>query len=373
MSLRALVTADVHAYNNLPFAKIDRETGYSDRLRDVISVLDQMKTYAVKNCIHDIFILGDLFDKRMLDGVTLPLVVETVARMAKNVGTVHIMGGNHEATNAQADHYTTNVFATVPNVRVISGAQKIEGISFWALPYKPEKQYRETLEDMTDEFRAIRGEVFLLIHQAVYGARVGSWLCPDGIRAEELSPYAGVLAGDFHTHQEFLPDMRGYYVGAPLQHNFGDAGENRGVWDVTFGDDNSMVSKFVPIESPKFHVWQMGFGPDGFEADDAPDVMPNDYVQIVVHCAGDKSADKEAQVEEIAGSTYDIGVRLVKVRWSMERVHKKRLAIAKDKAGVISLPTAMQQYVEHNVFGGMDKQKLIDIGLAALRSAGGGA
>ena len=64
-----------------------------------------------------------------------------------------------------------------------------------------------------------------------------------------------VLAGDNHKRQQIkgLTDCQGYFLGAPMQHNWGDEGAERGYTIFTL-DKAGLVGtpEFIPSRSPKF-------------------------------------------------------------------------------------------------------------------------
>jgi hypothetical protein len=283
MSYRALFTADVHLCNTLPFAVRDPDTLITDRLRDVLDVLDQMCAYACEEGISDVWIVGDLLDKRLVDAVTLKLVADALAGPSSLAGhhNVWISPGNHEAHDADCRHYAVDALGHLHQpITVIGGegswVEPVSGFRIYAMPYLPPARAHRTLDGLGAETADL-----LLIHQTVRGACVGGWQSPDGLDPAQLLDISKhVLAGHFHSPQDIRADGHSApmsYLGAPLQHHFADVGDSRGFWDFTFTSDGRLGRK-VPIDgAPRFHSLQWIVGG---EPPDVSAISQKDYVDL---------------------------------------------------------------------------------------------
>jgi DNA repair exonuclease SbcCD nuclease subunit len=96
----------------------------------------------------------------------------------------------------------------------------------------------------------------LLFHLGVSGAFVGSGNYPmaDAFDVEDLRPdiFKYIIGGHFHKAQKIGGYEHVFYCGAPLEHSFGDEGEDKGFWVVDTSKRYDI--DFVPIPSPKFHT-----------------------------------------------------------------------------------------------------------------------
>ena len=282
MSYRALYVADVHLSNTLPFAERDPQTLITDRLRDVLQVLEQMRVYADQHEITDVWIIGDLLDKRLLDAITLKMAVEAVNELNQRHRVV-LVPGNHEAGDAACRHYVLDGFAQLADVAVIGNEGQwydtINGPRVYAMPFLPQARATDVLRKLIDS-----GERpdLLLLHQTIRGGRVGGWEAKDGLDPELLAAVSPtVLSGHFHTPQQVGETIT--YLGAPVQHHFQDVDESRGFWDISLGDE--IQAEMVAIDgAPRFHVvpWITSGQPPVI------DVSPGDYVKLLVQ--GPKSA-----------------------------------------------------------------------------------
>lgn len=95
----------------------------------------------------------------------------------------------------------------------------------------------------------------LLYHGMVKDSRyVNGMAAEDGTEPKTLDlPVDVVICGDNHKFQE-LPGFKntlGWYVGAPMQHNWGDSDDVRGFLMVTIDADGTKV-EHIPSKHPKF-------------------------------------------------------------------------------------------------------------------------
>lgn len=285
MSYRALFTADVHLCNTLPFANRDPATLVTDRLKDVLGVVQQMCWYGCEHSIDDVWIVGDLLDRRLLDAVTLKLVADALSSMDSLAGhhNVRISPGNHEAHDGDCRHYTVDAFAHLHQpIKVIGGegdwVEPMPGFRAYALPYLPPARAERVLEGLAGSAADL-----LLVHQTIKGGCVGGWESPEGLDPALLTGISKhVLAGHFHTPQDIVVAnaLPVSYLGAPLQHHFADVGDDRGFWDITFNSDGTRTAVKVPIEgAPRFHKLQWIVGG---EPPDVSAISTQDYVDLVI-------------------------------------------------------------------------------------------
>lgn len=362
MSFRALFTADVHCHNSLPYAVRDPETLISDRLQDTLSVLDQMGTYAREHDIPDIFILGDLLDKRLVDAVTLKMVAAKLSGLNEE-RRVRLVPGNHEAYDGQARHFALDVFREM-DIWVASpgpdgdvGFQvKSADLQFVALPYGPTDRALEVIRMIgqgSDPQHTI-----LLLHHSLKGGRVGEWVCPEGIDQEILHPFAAVLAGHFHTSQNLYDDV--YYLGAPLQHNFGDRGEERGFWDVTFDGGAMTKMELVPVTAPRFHELEFASCAPEFESPGP------DYFRVRVVASESDMKLRMRQATELCHELKRAGARYANpVPHALKEPAKNRLKVGPELGWSAVVHSWMTACSVHT----MERPRLEDLGLSLIAEA----
>jgi len=385
MSYRALWTADVHIYNGLPYAKRGADSLITDRLIDTVSVLKEMGRYAQTNGIEDLWIAGDLFDKRLLDAITLRAVIRTLHKLLATdaVNRIHMIGGNHDAHDAAAVYYTLDALSEMgeDRIRIYDAEERplppeeFGGVRFLPVSYKPKMATREILEEAAEQKWA--KDTFVVGHQTIVGVRSGEWIAPDGIRPQELAPFAGAILGHYHDPQDITDQI--FYLGAPLQHTFGDAGSERGFWDISIEGPKIVERTKVRVTSvPKFHVIPVQATIEGgklrVDVDDetgqAAAPQAGDYVWVQVHGTEDAVKRTEEWTSQYEMLQREVGVRLVKVTHVVTAAAKSRLKIKKTAGGTISIPAAMRGYVEQQNPEGLDRARVLELGERALSAAG---
>lgn len=286
MSFRGIFTADIHCSNALPFALRDPETLVADRLLDTLGVLDEMSRVAIEQNARDIFILGDLVDKRLIDAVTLKMVTAKLKKLQKEGHTIHLLPGNHEAYDAKARHFVLDAYADM-DVRLhsiaadpaceASGTFLLDNdMRVAALPYQPDEVARQQLLKWAE--LAKHEPMVLMLHQTIKGAKVGEWECPEGIEHDLLAPFSSVLSGHFHTPQTVSPGV--HYLGAPVQHSFSDVGDERGFWIIDIDHIGMVKMTMVPVKSPRF--FELSYPSAHFAEQMAAVPGHGDYVKIRV-------------------------------------------------------------------------------------------
>jgi DNA repair exonuclease SbcCD nuclease subunit len=364
---RAIFLADLHVSNSLPYAhRLDQKSPVTDRLVDTLKVLDEAARYAVENEIGEVYVVGDLLDRRLLDAVTLKAAKEKLVEvLIDEYGlNVTLVPGNHEAYDAGGSAYTLEAFANLRPDRlrvwgpematVLTDSARIVG-----LPYKPEDETRKSLDGLAD-----REVTVVLLHQSLAGGRVGDWVCPEGLSEEDLAGFRFTIAGHFHSKQT-LPSEKAMYLGAPMQHNFGDAGDERGFWDVKIGTKRVQTT-FVESRAPRFHIVRWG------QKSDKPlPAKSGDYVQIDVSGTAAQLKTKLPEATEFGEllKTHH-GVRLVKVRPLLVAEKKARLQLVDVESGKrITWPAVVEGYLDGCDLAGLERRRLEELARAALAEA----
>jgi DNA repair exonuclease SbcCD nuclease subunit len=368
VSYRAIFTADVHVSNALPYARRLERDGFgalvTDRLRDTLAVLDQMANAADDARCEDLWVLGDLIDRRLLDAVTHRAVAEKLAQLVdEREKQVILVPGNHEAADHAASAYNLEGFARLRpgkiHVRSEPGYFERDNVPFYALPYKPDAEACRII----DAARA-GGDAFLLLHQSLKGGKAGDWVCPDGVGPELLEGFLGVLAGHFHTAQHVGKEA--LYLGAPLSHHFGDAGERRGFWKFVVDDEDGTADlEMIEARAPRFHVvtWRHG------TTDADVDAFVGDYVQLNVVGTRAQLRTAVPEAAAIARVLEASGARMARVHPIPVPERKSRAKVEAGEGGRVTWPVVVEGYLDACDLSGLERARLAEIGRAALAEA----
>jgi len=366
MGFKAIYTGDWHLSNRLPHAVVVGN-GETDRLRQQIALIDKIYASATKHKAKAIIVVGDIFDRSLVDAVTLTAATGALSRAPV---PVYILPGNHDASSVKGGRFTVEAFGEMnnPNLHVIRGQFELANIDFYAFPFQPVKETQIDMaliqEKLVDDGRP----KVMLFHNSVLGCDHLDWTCDDGLDPDEICDgYDLVVGGHFHQYQEF--GSCGMYVGAPMAHNFGDKGKDSGYWLIDINrKSKKYTKKFIPGGAPDFHVIESP-GAEGNPADMGKVWNKGDYVRMETTCTNAEWVQIEPNAMKIRDHHIKNGVN-VTLKHKPVYKHEKRLV--KASAGAkLSLTTAIGEYVKDTSTEGLDAKKLKSIGkeiLATVRS-----
>lgn len=371
MSYRAIFVADVHMSNALPYS-MPTENGKTDRLEDQLRLWEHIRNTADEYEVDDVWLLGDLYDKSRVDPVTL---AET-AKSLKGFKTVYLLPGNHDAASLKGERFAVEAFGVLNNSCQVIGMDNSKHgypaptlirpkLCFWPLAYMPVAETRSILEKIRGKLDTKITNV-LLFHNSVIGAKHLGWVCDDGIDPDELvDGFDWVLSGHFHDHQQFGPEDEGMYLGAPMQHHYGDAGRSAGYWLIEFKDNGERIDKFIDPGLPQFHVYT-NLDTKAMKA------KRGDYVRIEVNATHSDWVSLKKKAEETCQRLTADGVR-ASFHHKPIYHHKTRLKKTEGKAK-LSLEDSVDQYVDATdvVKGSLDQKVLKRVGREILVQARGG-
>jgi DNA repair exonuclease SbcCD nuclease subunit len=373
-SFRALWTADIHMSNALPHAKsLSSSThgaGLTDRFVQQLEMWDDIRRHAEENDIENIFALGDIFDKRLLDGVTLTHTIEAIRKLH---GVKYVGAGNHEASSTRGGRFNVEVFRTLGDktIRYMEPGhiQVAPWLRFYWVPFATPEENLKTIKEFQAGLESAAKNV-LLIHNSVKGCTHGGWECDDGLDPEEIEEgFDCVLAGHFHDPQDF--GRVGMYLGSPMQLNYGDAGMERGFWDIEFFEDGEIKKQFVETSCSKFHVVPTNGIPQTRklhdpEDDPLKDVLAGDYVRFVVEATPTEWIAIRPKVRE---AVTKIGEKhRVHASFIHRPIIETTARLEKD-ARSISYEELVERYRKATAPDDLDPEWLAEIGREALDAA----
>lgn len=254
------------------------DRGQSSRLLDQIKCLEWSFQVSIKEgCVGHIT-LGDVFDSRT--ELSLPVIDAVCSAYQRGLALARkknpdfklvFLVGNHDAYLRNASVTSLRMFDGYATV--VSKPQVVD--QFALVPWNDNRsEYVAALSAATKTADA----KFLMSHGIIKGA------VPDpeiGFDVDLFAPHLwkGVWMGDVHGPIDGIGGKKNvHYVGAPMQHHFGDAGGDRGV--VVLNTKTGSHERILNPVSPKFHIlrsieecvdWSERAGWDGVQ---------HDYVRI---------------------------------------------------------------------------------------------
>lgn len=373
---RALYLGDVHMSNGLPYARMG-EHGTTDRLKDQRSMWAQLTNYAIAEDITDVWVLGDLFDKSLLDAVTIHTTIESLVALADEGVRVVVLPGNHDATSVKGERFTVEMFKAMgrENIELMRTGEHYEvmdGLRLWAMDFAPVEQNRGDLEIIKSHQPKDDALNVLLMHNSILGAKHLGWTCDDGLEPEEVvEGFDYVLSGHFHTPQKF--HRRGRYLGAPMQHNFGDCGESRGFWDITFSITSAGKLKkefeLVPVDAPSFHAFDVKGGTkeldDWLGRTEIPGV-PGDYIRFNVHST---AADWEAAQPKVKALCAELRANKMRASYKHKTIYHHEARMAEPDTASHAEMVGTYVNTTASVHAELDPLKLKEMGRGFLEEA----
>jgi DNA repair exonuclease SbcCD nuclease subunit len=352
--------------NKLPHAKPTAD-GMTDRLEDQVKLWERVRKVAEDHGVHNVYILGDLFDKHPVDAVTL---TETTRCLSKFKQKVYLIGGNHDANTIQGGRFTTDAYEwTLGQIIPLPTGEGYcvgDWLRFWPMDYTTTDKARAHLETFrVATKRKRRKHEVLLMHQSVIGCKHLGWVCDDGLEPVEVCEgFDLVLTGHFHTRQMF--GHCGQYLGAPMHHRFDDCGRSAEFGIIEFKTTGETTREWHDGDCPRFHTmtWKAGKISKGEEA-----IKPNDYLRVIVEATHAEYAGVKGTVNELIEEFTKKGIRARHVHKPIYH-HAARLK-SRGKTATMGLDEAVGAYPDLGDVDvdGLDVKLLKRIGRKALAAA----
>lgn len=367
-SYKVLAISDIHMSNKLPHAHPGKD-GVTDRLQDQIRLWDNVAKHVRSYKVDCVLILGDLFDKSLVDAVTLTTTVKCIVDLPCNV---RILPGNHDAASVTGGRFTVEAFGAMDKEHIRYLRPEVmfspcDWLHFYPVPFGPSAPSMEQIEKakLTAE-RHQEAVNVLLLHHSIIGCSHLGWTCDDGLDSEEVCDgFDAVLAGHFHEHQRFGPDLQGMYLGAPMHHRYDDVGRSAQYWILTFTPDGEIDEEAVDPGLPKFRRVEIRDS----EITEPPEVLVGDFLRYDVHATHAEWASLKPQIIELCG---DWRGKQVNASFKHKPIyhHESRLGTPiKAGAGIVKMDQHVRTYADKARTDSLDRDRLLEMGLGMLAEA----
>lgn len=361
---KILAFSDLHAHAFQPYSTI-LPNGRNSRLQDAVDCINQILQYSLQNDIDLVLFCGDLFHVRKhIVTQAFNAVYEAMAKFQVFSIPLVMIHGNHDQEDRDGVHHAVFPFRTFAEVVDEAGWIEAKGKSghvynIFAVPYIEDAEH---LRDVIDVQESPGGSTTIFMgHLGVQGANAGAdfiYRNPVEPSKEDLDlPDFDVgLLGHFHIHQE-LTESGFYYVGAPLQHNWGDKNQTRGfiVWDTDLKTPYTNLWP-VPLQAPRFVEVEIGAvtGLDSGVTDDS-------FIRVV--STKTMSDDETENMREKMNARH---VEVVKPKMPAEEAHEIRLKLDPSS----SYEDMIKDYVNSDLveLDGLDEEYLISLGRGLVES-----
>lgn len=359
MSDRFLIFSDLHIHNHgNDWRRVD----------DALNVLDWVKETALEKDINKIFFLGDWFHVR---GYAYPsILARTYHKLMefKDAGLeLMLLVGNHDMPYKSTTKHNSltvynSIFPIIEQPMVFEG----EDHDFFLLPYvENPTQLNWAINQIVSrgqgEYASANGTIVrrsnhspspkkrvLLAHldikDALYHTNVES---THGVDAGSLADqFDLVISGHYHIPQQVKDNV--WYVGSPYQHNFGEAGQDKGLMIFEDGELSYVQNDF----SPRFIY---------VNHDKIDERITGNYVKIEAN-----SADNIAALREEAAQ---FNPRKVSITLNPDRGLQGDFKL---KSNAKDIKTLLREWVDKNANSDeYDKEKLYYTGVDIVNSVKG--
>ena len=248
---KIVIFSDLHAHTFSPYSST-LEDGTNSRLQDALDVITDVREIAKEVDADAVLFAGDLFhERRHIVTQAFIKVYEALSMFVVDKIPLLMIHGNHDQSDRLGRFHALKSFGAFATVVDKAGWVEFEGMNILAVPYI---ENANTLLDAVNEKAPDNSAPNIFLgHFGVSGAKLGA----DFVYSNGAEPTIGDLPvrqfdagflGHFHLHQELAPNF--WYVGAPMHHNWGDVGQERGVMVY---DTETKEGIHVPLTgTPKF-------------------------------------------------------------------------------------------------------------------------
>lgn len=255
--MRVAAFGDLHAHIYKEFNENSDNTG-STRLDNIINTLLYIRDYCEGNNILHVLFAGDLYHVRSrVNTIVYNSIYDCIKTFPEHGIEMTMIPGNHDDTdNSDLPQHSLHAFKDIEGVTVVDTLSTVnlgDGTPVVCARYsKNTKMIKDFINSFSeDDFDK---KPILLAHLGVNGGLVGNGSFPmaDAFEVNDLRPdlFKYVVLGHFHKRQMLGGTNNVFYCGAPIQHSFGDEGEDKGFY--VLDTDKRYDIQFVPVPNPMF-------------------------------------------------------------------------------------------------------------------------
>lgn len=221
----------------------------------VKSIFRQAIKIALQHGLKYIYHLGDIFHSRKGQPQEILSIFDDILEEIKEAGLILVLiPGNHDKADYSSWKSFLKQYRYHPALNLIQkfgGIPITDKIYLSLLPYFEDENYLQYLNEMQEH--GSKGKINILgTHIGVQGATMNNGMpVESSITPTHFKGFDLVLIGHYHDPQE-LADGVIRYIGASLQHNFGE-GELKG--GVFLYED--LTTEVIPFEFPKYKTFEV--------------------------------------------------------------------------------------------------------------------
>jgi DNA repair exonuclease SbcCD nuclease subunit len=351
--VKIALIADIHVHNFTEFATILPD-GTNSRMRDILSVFDHLKKHCLENDIKDVLILGDIFHVRSrIDVGVYDAVYHKFKELVDSGIRLVILVGNHDQALKIGEVHALAPFSEFAEVvdkpTWVRFGAKSDSLTAWLCPFVDDTEILNLQIQKGQQNPPTSGKMLLGLHTSIHGSAIGSinYVMKHGLTVEQVAPenWDWVACGHHHKPQFMTDNM--FYIGAPIQHNFGDEGDPRGFMVLDTKKSGKEGIEFIDLTNdlPCFRTLEVA---ETSDISKLQDLYKGDYVRVKVS-GGVKLDSVLAAVPE------GVSARLER---SADVTHEARINLTNAN----TTEKILQAYVDHRDVKHLDNGDLVRIG-----------
>ncbi len=264
--MKIAITADLHAHDYTTFARTLPD-GMNSRLMRCAVALCQISTQCIGKKIDEFWHLGDLFHARTkIDTAVYDTIYHTI-NTTMIFNTIRLLTGTHDLYLKDGSINSLRPFSNKADIHAKPEAFSVpSNLGVGAIPYmKDHEKIRQHIKDLLKQLERYDHKVLISHLGVAGGAMDGGYRSRNELPLENLCPdkWDLVLLGHYHRRQQLADNV--WYVGAPIQQDFGDEGNPDGFMVL---DTETMKLEEVPIISERFvtvkSMDELGDHPGGY-------------------------------------------------------------------------------------------------------------
>jgi DNA repair exonuclease SbcCD nuclease subunit len=249
------------------------EPGVNSRLKIISNTLKWI-AHNIPEDIKHVCILGDLTHEHgRLTPPVLHTIQDVLAVFDSEGHPVSILAGNHDI-----DANGLSIISAFFREDMLSGVEVIEKIPmqlFFSFPLPIYAIPYGDVDVALDYLATIKEEAIALMHHSFEGAKHGphEFQPPGGIPPKLIPEHIRIYSGHYHLRQRLTKNVS--YIGAPLQHDFGESMYTPGYTILDLLTGEAEFVEVPPEVAPRFHILPYNLNPDKI-----PGLVESDYYRI---------------------------------------------------------------------------------------------
>ena len=355
MKKRFVVWSDLHAHTFARYSTLI--DGVNSRLIDCLNVISEVRKFCGENNVKNAFFLGDLFHTRFKIDVEVFNAVYSELTKFKDEGIMlWLLAGNHDFAFLKRRISSIGTFEDIAEVILKPQHEIIDGVHFCFLPYcENAKQFKDASRAFASKYPKSQ----LLCHQGISeGFVFANVQIKESVSVKDLYPryFDGVLLGHYHLYQNLAPNA--LYVGATLQHNWGDTGQKKGFLFLQQKEGEELTLTRIETHAPEFVKLKAN---DLFIKEE---VLGN-FVKVQ-----SKEPMGILKIEALKKDLKEFGASSIEFDIPIKTKSTKRI----DVDVGMGYEKMLEKYVESGVVDvkGLDKERLIKVGRKVLEEVDNG-